>query len=74
MNTELIEPFDLKIGYLTPKNPIALAPMAGITDLPYRIINREFGCEFAFTEMINIKGFLYNSKKTLKMLLGLLVF
>ncbi len=32
MNTELIEPFDLRIGYLTPKNPIALAPMAGITD------------------------------------------
>ncbi|MDW7774744.1 MAG: methanogenesis marker 9 domain-containing protein [Methanosarcinales archaeon] len=32
MNTEIIVPFDLKIGYLTPKNPIALAPMAGITD------------------------------------------
>ncbi len=32
MNTEIIAPFDLKIGYLTPKNPIALAPMAGITD------------------------------------------
>jgi len=32
LNTEIIVPFDLKIGYLTPKNPIALAPMAGITD------------------------------------------
>ncbi len=32
MNTEIFAPFDLKIGYLTPKNPIALAPMAGITD------------------------------------------
>lgn len=32
MNTEIIVPFDLKVGYLTPENPIALAPMAGITD------------------------------------------
>lgn len=32
MNTEIFAPFDLKIGYLAPKNPIALAPMAGITD------------------------------------------
>jgi len=32
LNTEIFAPFDLKIGYLTPKNPIALAPMAGITD------------------------------------------
>jgi len=32
LNTEIFAPFDLKIGYLAPKNPIALAPMAGITD------------------------------------------
>ncbi|MCL7415293.1 MAG: methanogenesis marker 9 domain-containing protein [ANME-2 cluster archaeon] len=32
MSTEIMDTFDLKIGYLTPKNPIALAPMAGITD------------------------------------------
>ena len=56
------------IGNLHLQSKAILAPMAGITDLPYRIINREFGCKFAFTEMINIKGFLYNSKKTLKML------
>ncbi len=39
MNTEIIAPFDLKIGYLTPKNPIALAPMAGIT-------NSKFAAQF----------------------------
>lgn len=56
------------IGDLHLQSKAILSPMTGITDLPYRIINREFGCEFAFTEMINIKGLLYNSKKTLKMI------
>jgi TIM-barrel protein len=32
LKTDVIPPFDLKIGYLTPNNPVALAPMAGITD------------------------------------------
>lgn len=32
MNSKMVNPFDLKIGYLTPRNPIALAPIAGITN------------------------------------------
>ncbi len=56
------------IGNLHLQSKAILAPMSGVTNLPYRLINREFGCEFAFTEMINIKGLLYNNKKTLKIL------
>ena len=45
-----------------------LAPMSGITSLPFRKINRLFGCEFAFTEMICIRSLAYKSEKTLDML------
>lgn len=42
--------------------------MAGISDLPFRLINRSFGCGFAFTEMISAGSLVHKSKKTLKML------
>ncbi len=45
-----------------------MAPMAGVTDLPYRLINRKYGCKFAFTEMINIRGLSYKNRKTFKIL------
>ena len=45
-----------------------LAPMAGISDLPFRLINRSFGCGFAFTEMISAHSLVYRNKTTLKML------
>ncbi|MCX5713098.1 MAG: tRNA dihydrouridine synthase DusB [Candidatus Omnitrophica bacterium] len=41
--------------------------MAGITDLPFRMLNRKFGCELAFIEMINVRSLGYNSKNTKKM-------
>jgi tRNA-dihydrouridine synthase B len=41
--------------------------MAGISDLPFRLLNRKFGCELAFIEMINVRSLGYNSKKTKKM-------
>lgn len=56
------------IGNITLSNPLILAPMAGISDLPYRLINRSLGCEFAFTEMISAASLVYQSKSTLKML------
>ena len=58
----------LKIGNLKLKSRLILAPMAGISDFPYRMINRKFGCELAFTEMINCRALGYNSKKTKQML------
>lgn len=42
--------------------------MAGISDLPYRLINRSFGCGLAFTEMIDASSLGYKSKNTLNML------
>ena len=56
------------IGNITLANPLILAPMAGISDLPYRLINRSLGCELAFTEMISAASVVFKSKSTLKML------
>ncbi|MDD5044181.1 MAG: tRNA dihydrouridine synthase DusB [Candidatus Omnitrophica bacterium] len=58
----------LKIGDLKLNYPFIIAPMAGITDLSFRLLNHEFGCELAFTEMINVRSLGYNSKKTFAML------
>jgi len=58
----------LSIGNLTLASPLILAPMAGISDMPYRLINRSFGCGLAFTEMISATALAYKSKNTLKML------
>lgn len=58
----------LKIGTLTLKSNLILAPMAGISDLPFRLLNRRFGCELAFVEMINARSISHKSKRTQQML------
>ncbi len=58
----------LSIGHVTVSSPLVLAPMAGISDLPFRLINRAFGCGLAFTEMISASSLVHKSNKTLKML------
>ncbi len=60
----------LKIGNVELENNIVLAPMAGITDLPFRLICREFGPGLVCTEMISSKGLFYNDEKT-KLLLNM---
>lgn len=57
-----------KIAALKLKSNLILAPMAGITDLPFRMLNRKFGCELAFTEMINARSLSSDNKKALFML------
>lgn len=54
----------LKIGSLKLSSLLILAPMAGVSDLPFRMLNRKFGCEFAFVEMLNARSLGYKSKKT----------
>ena len=54
----------LKIGNLELENNILLAPMAGITDLPFRLICKEFGPGLVCTEMISAKGLMYDDGKT----------
>lgn len=58
----------LKIGPLKLSSPLILAPLAGISDLPYRMLNRAFGCELAFMEMISARGLAYRDKKTMDFL------
>ena len=56
------------IGNIKIKIPIALAPMAGITDLPFRLICKQYGCGLTITEMVSAKGLLYKNVKTFDML------
>jgi len=58
----------LKIGNFKLKSNLLLAPMAGISDFPFRMLNRKFGCEFAFVEMINSRSVSHKSRKTKRML------
>ncbi len=58
----------LQIGDLKLSAPCILAPLAGISDLPFRMITRSRGCGFAFTEMISARSLVYQSSNTLKML------
>jgi len=58
----------LKIGTLSLSLPFILAPMAGITDLPFRMICRRLGCELAFIEMTSAKALVYENRKTEKMI------
>ena len=54
----------LRIGDVNVPVPVALAPMAGVTDLPYRDICRDFMCGLTCTELISAKAIKYNNKNT----------
>lgn len=58
----------MKIGNLILDNNIFLAPMAGVTDLPFRCICREYGAGFVYSEMVSTKGLYYKDKKTADLL------
>ena len=49
----------MKIGDVELKNNIFLAPMAGVTDLPFRILCKEMGCGLVYSEMVSAKGIFY---------------
>jgi nifR3 family TIM-barrel protein len=46
----------MRIGALTLANPFLLAPLAGVTNLPFRLLAREAGCAMVFTEMVSAEG------------------
>lgn len=54
----------IKIGNITIKGNLILAPMAGVTDLPFRVLCKEQGADLIYTEMVSAKGILYNNKNT----------
>ena len=54
----------MKIGNVDLENNIFLAPMAGITDLPFRLICKENNAGLVYTEMVSSKALLYEDEKT----------
>ena len=58
----------LKIGDITMKNPVVLAPMAGVCNAAFRLTVKEFGAGLVCAEMVSDKAILYNNAKTMGML------
>ena len=58
----------MKIGNVELDNKVFLSPMAGVTDLPFRLICKEQNCGMLYTEMINAKALCYDDANTKKML------
>lgn len=54
----------LTIGNVVMDNPLVLAPMAGVTDLPFRLICKEQGAGLVCMEMVSAKAIYYNNKNT----------
>lgn len=58
----------MRIGRLNLTNNLVLAPMAGITDLPYRLIMKRFGAGLVFTEMVSANGLIRAGRRTRELL------
>lgn len=58
----------LKIGDVELENNLILAPMAGVTDQPFRRLCREQGCGLLYTEMVSAKAILYKNRNTRELL------
>ncbi len=58
----------MHIGSITLDSPTILAPLAGYTHLPFRLLVKELGCGLVCSEMISANGMIYGSSKTERML------
>jgi len=58
----------MQIGSVTLKNKTILAPLAGITNLPFRLLAKEAGCALVCSEMVSAHGLINRSKRTEQML------
>ena len=58
----------MKIGNIELLNNVFLAPMAGVTDLPFRVMCKKFGAGLVYSEMVSSKAMHYNDKKTMELL------
>lgn len=58
----------MKIGNIELSNNVFLAPMAGVTDLPFRVMCKKFGAGLVYSEMVSSKAMHYNDKKTMELL------
>lgn len=57
-----------QIGNVTIDGELALGPMAGVTDLPFRLLCKEKGASLLYTEMVSAKGVMYHNKNTDKLI------
>jgi nifR3 family TIM-barrel protein len=57
-----------KLGTIEIQDKLILAPMAGITDLPFRLLCKEQGCDILYTEMVSAKAMYYKNKNTIPLL------
>lgn len=57
-----------KIGTIEIQDKLILAPMAGVTDLPFRLLCKEAGCDILYTEMVSAKAMYYKNKNTIPLL------
>ncbi len=57
-----------QIGSFKPKNPFFMAPLAGVTDAPTRLIYSEMGAGIVYSEMVSAKGIHYGDKKSAELL------
>lgn len=58
----------MKIGNVEIKTPIALAPIAGVTDMAFRQVCRSFGAGYVETEMVSAKALSFNDKKSFELM------
>ena len=58
----------LKIGNIKLETPLFLAPMAGITDHPFRVICKNFGASIVYTEFVSANGIIRENQKTLDLI------
>ena len=58
----------IQIGNVQLDGNLLLGPMAGVTDLPFRLLCKEQGVDLVYTEMVSAKGVLYNNKNTEQLL------
>ncbi len=63
-----MEPRELKIGNVRLENPYILAPMAGVTDLPFRLLCKEMGAGLICMEMVSAKAISFHNKNTEKLM------
>lgn len=57
-----------RVGNIDFQNKLILAPMAGVTDLPFRLLCKEQGCDILYTEMVSAKAMYYKNKNTVPLL------
>lgn len=57
----------MQIGNINLPGNIFLAPMAGVTDLPFRLLCREKGASLVYTEMVSAKAMHYNDEETIEL-------